>query len=186
MRSYRFSTFLSLTLVLAGSLNPASSAADDGVRVNGSEVMTFADLFPTCRRVSGVLWCYNDGACGEACNDVCAAVGSEPIDDNTVWFEAQDTLAECEAIAGAFGLSAEIGDFGYQCLEDNGSSFSCPRSESELIGALTCSTSSLCPFFHRTEMDALGNGCAGTELGCAELPRRSVCPCKTAFARLAP
>lgn len=62
---------------------------------------------PTCVEANGLNWCYNDEACGEACNDVCAALGLVP-EDNQVWFEAQDTEAECQVISEALGLGNTV------------------------------------------------------------------------------
>ena len=61
-----------------------------------------------CVEANGLNWCYNDQACGEACNDVCAALGLEVIDDDQVWFEAQNSEAKCQVISEALGLGGSI------------------------------------------------------------------------------
>lgn len=68
--------------------------------------------------------CFYDQACGQVCNDVCVVFGDGPIDDNELWYEAQDTEEECRAISRAFGPGDEvpIGSITFACLEDrNGS-----------------------------------------------------------------
>ncbi len=35
-----------------------------------------------CVEANGLMWCFNDQACGQPCNEVCAAGGTEPIADN--------------------------------------------------------------------------------------------------------
>ncbi len=73
-----------------------------------------------CEEANGLMWCYNDQACGQACNEVCAAGGLQPIADNTVWFEAQNTEEKCRAISDAFGVfdTVDVGDFAFTCIED--------------------------------------------------------------------
>ncbi len=75
---------------------------------------------PTCVEANGLLWCFNNRECGQACNDVCASLGGVPIDDDNVWFQAQDTLEECQAISQAFGLGNNVlfDSFTHGCLED--------------------------------------------------------------------
>ena len=125
---------------------------------------------PTCVEANGLNWCYNDQACGEACNDVCAALGLVP-EDNQVWFEAQDTEAECQAISEAFGLGNVVNFFawGYACLEDTGGNHTVGGG---LIAPLYCSSVASCPAVHRTDMDQLG-------IPCGPGSRLSVCPCVT-------
>jgi len=123
---------------------------------------------PTCVEANGLNWCYNDEACGEACNDVCAALGLVP-EDNQVWFEAQDTEAECQVISEALGLGNTVffGTWAYACLEDTGGTHTVGGG---LIGPLYCSVSSTCPEDHRTQMDQIGTPCGPDS-------RRSICPC---------
>src|SRR3990167_7765265 len=75
---------------------------------------------PTCVEANGLLWCYNDQACGQACEDVCSALGLQLIENDNVWFEAQNTVEECQAISQAFGLGdvVNFGGWAYGCLED--------------------------------------------------------------------
>jgi hypothetical protein len=125
---------------------------------------------PTCVQANGLLWCYNNGACGQACNDVCAALGTQPISDDTVWSQAQDSVAECQAISQAFGLgdTVEFGSFTFACLEDTPGPHSVGGG---LLGPMFCSSSSGCPSSHRTGMDQQG-------IPCGEFSRRSICPCE--------
>jgi hypothetical protein len=102
-----------------------------------------------CRTVNGVRWC-RTGVCGQNCNTVCAAVGSTPAPDATV-FAAQDSTTECNNIAGAFGFSSiSLNSYTYACTEYSGS-------------LLYCSTYSFCPANHRVAAD----GCSITSIcGC--------------------
>jgi hypothetical protein len=124
-----------------------------------------------CVEANGMTWCYNDAACGEACNAVCAAKGLTPVANSTAWFEAQNTVEECQVIADALGggLVPTIGGFAYGCLED---SFGTHSIGGGLAGPnLFCSTASTCPDAHRTDMDQLGVACGADS-------RRSICPCE--------
>jgi len=122
-----------------------------------------------CEEVNGLLWCYNDQACGQPCNEVCATDNLVPA-DNTVWFEAQDTEEECQAISDAFGVfdTVFISNFAFACIED---SFGNHTVGGGLIAPLSCSTASVCPEFHRTGQDRLGTPCGPDSL-------RSICPCQ--------
>ena len=124
----------------------------------------------SCRVVGGVRWCYNPRACGQACNDVCAALGLPFTIDNATWFAAQDTAAECQAINDAFGLGGTVnmGGYTYACLEDSGGTYTLPAVPR---GPLFCSTYAGCPGEHRTNMDGLGGACATGS-------RLSLCPCQ--------
>ena len=126
-------------------------------------------LDSTCVVANGLTWCYNDGACGEACNDVCASKGLTPIADNTVWHEAQNTEAECQAISQAFGLgtSVRFTAFSLSCLEDTIGSHSVGGG---LVAPLLCSNRVTCPFRHRTDMSRSG--------ACGDFSMRSICPCE--------
>lgn len=125
---------------------------------------------PTCAQANGLNWCYNNGACGEACNDVCAALGMKVIDDNQVWFEAQNSEAECQGISEALGLGSTVsfGGWGYACLEDEAGNHTVGGG---LVGPLYCSSVESCIPVHRTNMDQLG-------IPCGSGSRRSVCPCE--------
>ena len=126
---------------------------------------------PTCVEANGLNWCYDDQACGEACEDVCAALGLELIEDNQVWFEAQNSVAECQAISEALGLGSSVlfGTWTYACLEDDTGNHTVGGG---LIGPLLCSSEPTCPQDHRTSMDQIGTPCGPGS-------RRSVCPCVT-------
>ena len=43
---------------------------------------------PACVEANGLLWCYDGQTCGQACDQVCAAVGLPLVVDDEVWFEA--------------------------------------------------------------------------------------------------
>jgi hypothetical protein len=134
-----------------------------------------------CVQANGLNWCYDNGACGEACDAVCAALGMKVIDDDQVWFEAQNTPGECEVISQALGLGGAIsfGVWGYACLEDSGGNHSVGGG---LIAPLFCSSVESCPPVHRTLMDQLDTPCGPDS-------RRSVCPCEAVppqFINLSP
>jgi len=123
-----------------------------------------------CVEANGLTWCFNDQACGQACNDVCGTIGSQPIADNTVWLEAQDTEEECQTISQAFGLGGNVefsSNFSTACLQD--------QDGDHMVGGfinqpVVCSGLSSCPNDHRTDMDQLG-------IPCGSGSRRSICPC---------
>jgi hypothetical protein len=123
-----------------------------------------------CEEANGLLWCYNDQACGQPCNEVCAVDGLQPIANNTVWLEAQDTEGECIAISQAFGLggTVDFGDFELACVEDG-------RGTHTVGGGIntpiTCSFFADCPERHRARMDQQG-------VPCGPNSRRSICPCE--------
>lgn len=123
-----------------------------------------------CVEANGLTWCYNPEACGEACNEVCAAVGGTPVADNDVWFQAQNSEEECQNISEAFGLGSSVGmeTYTYACAEDNFGDHDAPGG---LNAPLLCSTYAGCPANHRAEMDQLG-------IACGTASRRSICPCE--------
>jgi cysteine-rich repeat protein len=127
-----------------------------------------------CRVVDGTQWCFNDDACGEACEDVCSSLGLTIEPDDNAWFAAQDSMAECQAISDAFGLTdpVDFGNHALGCLEDEGLN---DLVGGGLTGSLSCSSDPTCPGSHRTDMDALGTNC--NLVGA----RRSVCPCAGEF-----
>ena len=124
---------------------------------------------PTCVEANGLLWCYNDQACGQACEEVCEAVGIPLVVDDDVWFEAQNTEEECQAISQAFGLgnTVDFGGYAYACLEDKDGLQSVGGG---LTAPLFCSDGSNCPADHRTTMDQQG-------IPCGPGSRHSICPC---------
>jgi len=123
-----------------------------------------------CVEANGLDWCYDDQACGEACDDVCAALGMKVIDDDQAWYEAQNSEAECQVISEALGLGSvvEFGPWGYGCLEDGGGTHTVGGG---LNAPLYCSSVESCPSLHRTVMDQ-------QDIPCGPGSRRSVCPCE--------
>jgi hypothetical protein len=125
----------------------------------------------SCETVNGLNWCYDPMACGENCTEVCASLGMALIASDQVWFEAQDTEPECQAIADAFGVPQIIVDhWAWACIEDTpGVGHTAPGG---LNAALYCSTWEGCPAAHRTAMDQYGIPCGDPAA------RRSLCPCE--------
>jgi cysteine-rich repeat protein len=151
---------------------------DDGNMQSGdgcsSNCVIEGDFGGVCRVVGDVQWCFDRDACGEACEDVCGALGLALLDSDVEWSAAQDTEAECQAISDAFGLADPI-QFDASplgCIEDGGLA---DLTGGGLTGGLLCSSDPACPAAHRTDMDGLGGIC--------DLPgaRRSVCPCQGQF-----
>lgn len=125
---------------------------------------------PSCRVVAGVRWCYDPSACGQACNTLCSKLGLPFTITDAVWFAAQDTAAECQAINDAFGLGGAVsmGGYTYACSEDQ---YGTHAVGGGLLGPLLCSTFSGCPAEHRNTMDQNGVPCGANS-------RRSLCPCQ--------
>ena len=125
---------------------------------------------PTCVEANGLSWCFNNRECGQACNDVCASIGGELIDDDNVWFQAQDSVEECQAISQALGLGnvVDFDSFTHACLEDT---FGNHTVGGGLNAPLLCSSFDGCPADHRTQADGLG-------VPCGPESRRSICPCE--------
>ncbi len=169
------------SLVSCGDQNEnvaALETCDDGNNISddgcSSTCVLEGDFGGYCRVVDGTQWCFNDDACGQACDDVCESLGLTIEPDNGVWFAAQDSIAECQAISDAFGLTDPV-DFGNNplgCLQDEGLN---DLVGGGLTGSLSCSSDATCPAAHRTDMDNLGLNC--NLVGA----RRSVCPCAGAF-----
>ncbi len=158
-------------IVTLESCDDGNNASDDGCSAN---CVVEGDFGGECRIVDGMQWCFDRDHCGQACEDVCGALGLTIEPDDGVWFAAQDTPAECQAIADAFQMSTPI-QFDAEplgCLEDTGGA---DLTGGDLTGGLACSSDPTCPGQHRTDMDDLGLNC--------DLPgsRRSVCPCAGAF-----
>ena len=97
------------------------------------------------------------------------------IENNQVWFEAQNTVEKCAAISQAFGLGDEVNVFSFvfACLEDEAEEVHGPG----INAPLACSALSSCPETHRTGMDSLGVPCTGDPDG-EHFPKRSICPCE--------
>lgn len=155
--------------VSVGPLAEARSESKDSESEDSeSEDSELVD--PTCVVANGLTWCFDDSACGEACNAVCASKGLTPVADSTVWFNAQNDLAECQAISQAFGLGTTV-DIGFRffaCLVD---SFGPHSAGGGILSPLFCSTDSECPDRHRTITEDLGVACGGSS-------RRAICPCE--------
>jgi cysteine-rich repeat protein len=156
----------------------ALETCDDGDNVDGdgcsSDCFIEGDFGGQCRIVDGRQWCFDNDNCGQACDDVCTSLGLTIEADDMLWYAAQDTLVECQAISDAFGIAAaaQLDGLPYGCLEDAGNDDTVGGG---LTGPLTCSTDATCPGSHRTQMDDLDGVCnlAGA--------RRSVCPCEGEF-----
>jgi cysteine-rich repeat protein len=148
-----------------------AEVCDDGNQIENDGCTTACQtLPPSCVSVDNQLWCFNNDACGEPCNDVCTALGlSLDISDDD-WLALQDTAAECQAISDALGMqnAIQMNSWTYACLEDDGFSDTVGGG---LTGGLYCSTYNGCPGEHRTNMDGLGIACG------AAGARRSICPC---------
>jgi hypothetical protein len=125
-----------------------------------------------CEEANGLNWCFNPNACGQACNDVCAAGGMQPIADNNVWFEAQNTEEECIAISQAFGLGTTVfvRAFGLGCVVDNSKKV----HGAVLNPPLQCSTLPTCPSGLRTQIGDQGIPCESEDSN----SRRAICPCE--------
>jgi hypothetical protein len=97
----------------------------------------------SCRMVNGLKWCTNpNNTQGLNCNLTCGSVGMVPIPSNTVWYDAQDSFAECQAIRDAFGYN--------QAISINGYTYGCAELKpNEFI----CSNYTGCPQEHRTNSD---------------------------------
>lgn len=123
-----------------------------------------------CRIVNGLYWCHHPTLCGHACTSTCAAVGSIPV-GSTLTYRAQDTLAECQSIASAFGISASMTNIGFACLEDSGGFHT--ELPIKLQEPLLCSRRSTCPRNHLRLMDDQFVPCNSTRRS-----RLSVCACQ--------
>ncbi len=153
------------------SCDDGNNLSDDGC--SGTCVLE-GDFGGYCRVVDGRQWCFNDDACGQACEDVCETLGLTIEPNDAAWFAAQDSLAECQEISDAFGLNMPVnfGDDPLACLEDAGLN---DLVGGGLTGGLSCSSDPSCPAAHRTDMNDLGLNC--NLVGA----RRSVCPCAGEF-----
>jgi hypothetical protein len=102
---------------------------------------------------------------------VCPVGGLSPVANTAVWFAAQDTAQECQAISDAFGMvdPIQVASWTYACLEDSGINDTVGGG---LTGGLFCSTDANCPTAHLTAMD-------GQDTPCGQAgARRSICPCE--------
>jgi len=142
-----------------------TSTTTDG----GTTVSADGGAAAVCVQANGLTWCYDPNQCGQPCNSVCAAMGLTPLADDTVWFEAQNTAAECQAISDAFGVTTPvvIANYRYACLEDESGTHSVGGG---LLAPLYCSTVSTCPSKLRNTLDQ-HNPCGASST-------RSICPCE--------
>lgn len=126
-------------------------------------------LTSNCQTVAGTKWCYDTTACGESCTQVCAALGMTVAFNDSDWFAAQDTAAECQAISNAFGdfTPVEMGGWTYGCATDFGSTHY-DNGGLQVSSPLRCSTYALCPQFLRAN---------GDQGACSSNSSRAVCPC---------
>jgi cysteine-rich repeat protein len=142
---------------------------DDGNDVQNDGCTSGCSMTPpTCQVVAGQMWCFNNDACGESCNEVCDALGFAIEIDDATWFELQNDAEECEALADAFGMAGiDMNSYTYACLEDSGIN---DEVGGGLTGSMLCSTFEGCPAEHRDNADNYG-------IDCGPGARRSVCPC---------
>lgn len=135
----------------------------------GNRVAFCVQGISACVSAAGLHWCYNPTACGEPCDAVCSALGLGLAVPDTIWFGAQDSIPECQAISQAFGLgtTVQFNAWSYGCLEDTPGEHT---TAGGLIGPIYCSSSATCPASHRTNMDQNG-------IACGPGSRRSICPC---------
>jgi hypothetical protein len=121
-----------------------------------------------CRIVNGVRWCYDPNAPSIGCTAFCASLGLPLTIDDTTWSQAQDTAAECRAIADALGLEVEsaLANFHtYACIE-----LAEWIDDSGRLPTFMCSNDPACPSRHRTASDVA--------LPTAPWVYRPVCPCQ--------
>lgn len=124
-----------------------------------------------CAQANGLTWCWNPDGCGQPCNQVCAVDGRVPAPDATV-SAAQDTVAECQAIATALGVTGtpSVASYTYACVEDTGGAHG-SGVPTGLVGPLLCSSFAGCPANHRNSMDQVNINCGPTA------SRKSICAC---------
>lgn len=124
---------------------------------------------PVCTLANGHFWCYNNGTCGQPCNDVCAAANTQPIASDAEWFEAQNSEEECREISRGFGLgdAVYVGSYAHGCVEDSPGFHT---ADGGAIGPILCSNLANCPASLRVNMDQLG-------IPCGDNSRRAICPC---------
>lgn len=124
---------------------------------------------PVCTLANGHFWCYNNGTCGQPCNDVCAAANTQPIASDAEWFEAQNSEEECREISRGFGLgdAVYVGSYAHGCVEDSPGFHT---ADGGAIGPILCSNLANCPASLRVNMDQLG-------VPCGDNSRRAICPC---------
>lgn len=162
------------TLYLGDDAMPCSAyikGCTPGVRTLDTVLSDIASRHPpTCVSANGLNWCYHPTECGHACDETCNANGLSSVADNTTWLEAQDSIAECQAISEAFGLGSTVNfnAWAFGCSED---SIGPHGVLGGLLGPIFCSSALDCPAQHRTGMDYGG-------IPCGPASRRSICPCE--------
>jgi hypothetical protein len=126
--------------------------------------------------VNGIRWCYDpNGLCAVGCNVVCASLGLPLTIDDVTWFNAQNTVEKCLAIAHAFGAPPTaviaVDSYSTACIEDQWTSHRViPGGLS--LGVFYCSTDPGCPARHRLVGE--GSIYCDTAFG----GDKDVCPCQ--------
>lgn len=124
---------------------------------------------PSCMQVGAVQWCYDPIDCGDPCEQVCASLGLSLDITDADWLAAQDTVAECQEIADALGMTdIMLSAYEFACLEEQAAD---DIPFAGIQGRLYCSTNALCPAMHRTDMDGVNIPCDNNQ------SFRSICPC---------
>jgi hypothetical protein len=152
----------------AAHCGACGQACDNGqICANGA----CEDSMPaSCQVIEGVTWCYHGTLCGQACNATCQAHGMQPIASDTAWFQLQNTVTKCQAIATAFGITyGSMASYTYGCAEDGNANH---NNSPQPVNGMICSTYSGCPERHRTNMDQLNTSCDANQ------SRVSICPCE--------
>lgn len=155
-------------------MNDSANCGACGRTCDGAQPCVSGTCRATCRVVAGVRWCYNSAACGQSCQQVCAALGLPLSISDSDWLAAQDTIEECRAISVAFGvtptLTFPVGSGSvYACTEVLSSRLTIPVSPTADV---RCSSHPMCPASHRTGADFFGQACDQTGATI------SICPCQ--------
>lgn len=112
----------------------------------GSKLVSGACSASRCKTVEGLQWCNDPDVLGEDCTTLCSDLRMTVLSVDATWTQAQDTEAECIAIANAFAIpysTLYVGSYTYACASyGTGSS---PN--------MACSTLPACPANHRTTGD---------------------------------
>lgn len=113
----------------------------------GSKLVNGTCTESRCRTVGALQWCNDPDVMGEDCTTLCSDLRMTVLGDDQAWLQAQDTEAECTAIAGAFGIAWQVvylGSYTNACIE----------YAPGYTPSLSCSTYVGCPANHRTAADA--------------------------------
>ncbi len=162
-----------------GGANYCIDALTDNLNCGGCGAVCGAGLYciggackkasATCVIANGLSWCFDNTNCGNACTSVCSSLGMTPVNDATA-FNAQNSPALCQNISNALGIvsAVSVSSYTYACLEDSTGTHAIAGG---LVGPILCSSYSMCPTNHRTNMDQLG-------VACGPGSRRSICACQ--------